>query len=103
MGKIKKYCKDIDYIMLLCDSCHKRIDKDEPENYPVTLLKKIKKEHEEFIERIVLCKNTTETQAIICCSKIGEYCPPPFDNNMLIEAILRNGKRPAGNEPILPR
>lgn len=39
----KRYCDDIDYLMLLCNSCHKRIDVDEPLNYSVEKLCFLKK------------------------------------------------------------
>jgi hypothetical protein len=41
---------DFDNLMLLCQQCHKEIDED-PEKYPVELLRTWKQEHENRIER----------------------------------------------------
>ena len=96
----KRYCADIDYLMLLCDSCHKRIDVDEPLNYPVEKLCVIKRKHEEFIARIVACKQYKESQALTLRAKIGEHIPDRFDNNLLLESIINNHKQPKTNTPI---
>ena len=96
----KKHCDDIDYLMLLCDSCHKRIDVDEPLNYPVEKLCALKRRHEEFIARIVACKQYKESQALTLRAKIGEHVPDNFDNNMLLESIINNHKQPKTNTPI---
>lgn len=96
----KRHCANIDYLMLLCDSCHKLIDIDEPLNYPVDRLCTLKREHEEFIERVVASKQYKESQALTLRAKIGEHVPDNFDNNMLIESIINNHKRPKRNTPI---
>lgn len=96
----KMYRADINYLMLLCDSCHKRIDIDEPQNYPVEKLCALKREHEEFIARIVASKRYKESQALTLRAKIGEHVPDKFDNDMLIESIINNHKRPKTNTPI---
>lgn len=96
----KRYCDDIDYLMLLCNSCHKRIDVDEPLNYSVEKLCSLKKEHEDLIARIVACKRYKKSQALTLRAKIGEHIPDRFDNNLLIESIINNHKQPKTNTPI---
>ena len=96
----KRYCDDIDYLMLLCNSCHKRIDVDEPLNYSVEKLCSLKKEHEDLIARIVACKRYNKSQALTLRAKIGEHIPDRFDNNLLIESIINNHKQPKTNTPI---
>lgn len=90
----KKYCNDINYLMLLCDSCHRLIDKEEKDSYDAPLLIKIKKQHEERVADLIQAVKKEETLAITLRLKIGEHIPPIFDNNMLIEAIVKNGKCP---------
>lgn len=98
--KSKLYCEDINYLMLLCNSCHKRIDIDEPENYPVERLVQIKKYHEQKVENIVSCFKKAESQIITCKVKIGDVSIPEFNNEMLLEAVILNDKCPSSANPV---
>lgn len=95
----KKYCKDINYLMLLCDSCHRLVDKEEKEKYDASKLLTLKKNHEEKVACLMQAINKPISQAVTLNLKIGENTANDFDNNMLIEAIIKNGKRPASTNP----
>lgn len=98
--KSKRHCEDINYLMLLCNSCHKRIDTDEPENYPVERLVQIKKKHEQKVETIISCLKKVESQIITCRVKIGDVKIPEFYNEMLLEAVILNNKCPSSANPV---
>lgn len=95
-----RYCDDVNHLLLLCNSCHKRIDIDEPENFPVSLLLKIKNEHELKVEKIAPIFKKQNSMAITLRAKVGDYNPLPFDENMLLDAILNINKCPQEKSPI---
>lgn len=54
---------DLANLMLLCDACHKLVDR-HPEEYPVVRLRLFKQQHEEFIYHVTAMKRS-ETTAIV--------------------------------------
>ena len=79
-GKIN----DIDNLMLICPICHTLIDGPEGEKtYTGEILIKMKKEHEERIERLTGIGPCKETRVVIFTAKIG-------DNNIEIDDSIAN-------------
>lgn len=59
-------------IMLLCDACHRRIDgKKTRHEYPVDLLRAMKQEHEERIERQTEIQSDMKTHILLFGTRIG--------------------------------
>jgi len=42
-----------DNVMLLCDPCHREIDKENPDKYSADLLREMKREHEEWVQTVL--------------------------------------------------
>lgn len=59
----REYINTLANLMLLCPHCHKLID-DDPEGYPVELLRKFKAEHEERIHRFTEFKPESSTRVL---------------------------------------
>ncbi len=89
---------DISNLMLLCDTHHRLIDKDDVEGHPVDLLRDMKKKHE---ERVFLQTNVSNKQShvILYGEKVG------YNNSNLtwenaFEAMTPE-KYPAEKQPII--
>lgn len=67
---------DLGNLMLLCDTCHRRIDKDDVKGHPELLLLKMKKEHEERIERVTAISADMKSHIITYKANIGLHTPP---------------------------
>ena len=60
-------------LMLLCDGCHRKIDRDEPEQYPVSRLIDIKASSEERIRLQTEIRASDRSQVILFGEKIGDH------------------------------
>ena len=58
--------------MLLCPKCHKHVD-DRPHEYPVDVLIKYKRDHEQRIMRITALDKRYETKVVIVKARIGGH------------------------------
>ncbi|WP_330442269.1 HNH endonuclease [Flavobacterium sp. C4GT6] len=67
---------DFSNLMLLCDACHRKIDKEEKDTHPAPLLIEMKREHEDRIENLTSIKENVRTNIVFYNSKIGEFNPP---------------------------
>jgi hypothetical protein len=67
--------KDFTNLMLLCDGCHRKIDREEKDEHPASLLIEMKKEHEDRIDALTSMKENVRTNVILYNSKIGDFSP----------------------------
>ncbi|RKZ52843.1 MAG: hypothetical protein DRR16_02455 [Candidatus Parabeggiatoa sp. nov. 3] len=67
----EKLSKDFDNLMLLCDTHHRLIDREQVEEHPVELLKAFKKEHEDRIKLLTNIKPSHKTHIIKFCTNIN--------------------------------
>lgn len=63
---------DLSNIMLLCDQCHRRIDKEAVEEHPVELLRAYKRNHEERIELVTALQEDQRTEILLFGTRIGD-------------------------------
>lgn len=83
----------IDNLMLLCAGCHKYIDENE-EDYPVEILKDMKKKHEDRVRKVTEDSNTLNSVMINYFANIKDV--NPFYNDVLFRrAVIRNRCVPA--------
>lgn len=82
----EKYKADRKNIMLLCPDCHKRIDS-HPNDYPVELLIKMKKEHETRMKIITSVKNVIPSTVLIYTANIG-IASCLIDNDEVNDVIM---------------
>ncbi|OQY50798.1 MAG: hypothetical protein DRR08_24810 [Candidatus Parabeggiatoa sp. nov. 2] len=63
--------REFDNLMLLCDTHHRLIDKEDVEGHPVELLKAFKKEHEDRIELLTGIHPSRKTHLLKFCTNIN--------------------------------
>jgi len=61
-----------DNVMLLCDPCHREIDKENPDKYPADLLRVIKREHEEWVQTVLSSGPDSQSHILQFSATIGE-------------------------------
>jgi len=66
---------DFDNLLLLCDECHRRIDKGAPGENTVALLKEMKAEHENRIEIVTSIKPERKSHIVIYKANVGLHTP----------------------------
>lgn len=64
-----------DNLMMLCDSCHKEVDIDAPEEYPATRLIAAKEQHIADVKRLTDHASAPRTQLLIFGARIGAFDP----------------------------
>lgn len=97
--KSKELGKDPDNVMLLCDGCHREIDKENSEKYPEEVLRAMKRRHENWIEKAVALKPDSQSHVLRFTNRIeSNETAIPYD--MCIQALMGIGKTPARHEPI---
>lgn len=79
----------LDNIMLLCPECHKLID-DNPEQYPVELLKFMKKKHEDRIRWVTDIDDYENAVAMSYFSPIAGIMPQ-YEDRVFFKALLEHG------------
>ncbi|KAA9389000.1 SAVED domain-containing protein [Neorhizobium galegae] len=89
----KKLAKDPDNIMLLCDVHHRVVDREKVEEHPATLLREMKREHEERIENVTAITHDRGTHPLRYAARIGgnEALIPKADLKI---AIIEGGRFP---------
>lgn len=70
---IKTDINDINNLLLLCYDCHREIDAIRPNDFPPSLLKQIKNDHEEFVLKATNINNTTGTTVIFYSPNLHGY------------------------------
>ena len=88
----------IENLMLMCADHHKLIDNNEtgPRDYPVSKLRKMKKDHEEKMDKICELFNTPETEIVLFSSPIKGKDEVDIDYKKAVQAVVPT-KRPASN------
>lgn len=71
-----KLKKDISNLMLMCDTHHRLIDKEQVDEHPVGVLRKMKREHEERMIRLTGIKKENEAHVILYGANIGSHSSP---------------------------
>jgi hypothetical protein len=64
---------DLGNLMLLCDECHRRIDKEQLDKHSVGRLTDMKKKHEERIERVTGIRFDQQSHIIVYTAKVGSF------------------------------
>jgi hypothetical protein len=68
--------RDFDNLMMLCDACHRNIDRDAVDDYPADRLLAAKKKHLEDIARLTNYASAPRTQILLYGSKVGKHDAP---------------------------
>lgn len=93
------FAKNPENVMLLCDGCHREIDKEHPEAYPEERLRGMKQRHEAWVARAVGLKPASQSHVLRFTNRIeANETAIPFDDCVL--AMQGIGKTPASSEPI---
>lgn len=71
----KLLAKDLSNFMLLCDTHHRLIDKEDVEGHPEPLLLKMKKEHEDRIERVTAISPDMQSHIVTYKANVGLQTP----------------------------
>lgn len=90
--------KDIQNLMLLCDECHRRIDREDVEGHSESRLLEMKRKHEERIELLTSLVPNKESEIIVFCANVGEH-NPSISFQSACDAILYD-YYPASKNPI---
>ena len=91
--------KDISNIMLLCDSCHRRIDQTEKIAHGINILKEMKLEHEQRIELLGEIQEDSASHILLYGANIGNHHSPlNYDNAAF--ALSKNKYYPAEDKAI---
>lgn len=85
--------KEFSNLMLMCDSCHRKIDRDEKDEHPASLLIQMKKEHEDRIEYMSGIIENFRTNMIFYNAKIGRF-NPPMELNAIRQILARKNLFP---------
>lgn len=72
-ARSKLLAKDLSNLMLLCDSHHRLIDKDDVTGNPETLLLEMKKEHEDRIERVTDIDANMQSHILTYRANVGVH------------------------------
>ena len=78
---------ELDNLMLLCATHHRLIDNN-PDQYPVTCLQKMKKDHEEKIDFICNLLSKTDTEILTFTSKIKNTKEASIPLQQAIKAVV---------------
>jgi hypothetical protein len=85
----KKLSQDASNIMLVCRDCHWTIDQLE-DDYPVELLRRMKKRHEDRIQRLYDLDECKDSVAVVLKHPIKRIHVPQFSDRDVQTAILAN-------------
>lgn len=94
----KELANDISNLMLLCDTHHRLIDKDDVDGNPESRLLDMKKKHEDRIERLTSIAPELSSEIILYGANIGDH-NSPLSYRSACEAIFPNFY-PADNDAI---
>lgn len=91
---------DFDNLMLLCDSCHRLIDKKGNETeYSAPRLIQMKKEHEDRVRRVTGILPQNKFHVLMYGANIGNV-KSPLMKSEVFETLLSDSKIPEVDEPI---
>jgi hypothetical protein len=76
-GISKRYVNSLENLLLVCHECHRVIDHEKDGGrYTVSLLRGMKSEHEERIERVTSIASTKKSHVVLYGANIGEHSSP---------------------------
>lgn len=81
-------------IMLMCAKCHKLVD-DNPEQYTVEELKRMKREHEKRVYWLTEFDNVQKSYLIAYFANIKQFVPR-YEDRLLCSAVVNDHKIPSG-------
>lgn len=96
--KSPKLKKDISNLMLLCDECHRRIDKDEVQEHPAERLIEMKKRHEKWVDSLLNTKKKIETIPLKYSANIHND-KIQIDDSAVMNAIVEDNNIPKTATP----
>jgi len=67
--------RDIDNLMLLCRLCHKAVDTNKAQ-YPVDRLRRMKRQHEQRVERVTAIGQERESHILLYGANVGDHNSP---------------------------
>lgn len=67
----EKLENDPDNVMLLCDPCHREIDKENPDRYSAELLRGMKRDHEEWVQTVLSAGPESRSNILQFSATIG--------------------------------
>lgn len=85
----KKLAHDVSNLMLVCRDCHWTIDQ-LPDDYPVELLRRMKRRHEDRFQRLYALDGTKESLPVVLRHSIKQLHVPHFTDKDVQTAILTN-------------
>lgn len=81
LERSKQLAKDPDNVMLLCDGCHREIDREHPEDYPEDRLRGMKRRHEAWVSRAVGLSPKSQSHILRFTNRIeNNETSIPFDD-----------------------
>jgi hypothetical protein len=86
-------------IMLLCDTHHRLVDREDVEGHPAELLRRYKREHEERIERQTSIQPSSRTEMVLVGTRILER-QGRVSIEQAREAVLADGRFPVSENGI---
>jgi hypothetical protein len=89
----------LENLMLLCPSCHKRID-DNPDMYTVDVLKKMKEDQERKVQELLDTMYYPKSEIVILESPIKGKTSVHVNPGLTVEAVRSVRKNPASEYPI---
>lgn len=95
----KSVAKNVDNAILLCDGCHRVIDRERPNEFSVDRLRKMKIDHEKWVQAVLSLGYDSKSEIVRFTNKIEENeTSIPID--MCVEALTGIGKTPAELHPV---
>lgn len=85
-------------VMLLCDACHREVDRENPDSYPADRLRQMKRDHEAWVDMVLSVGPDRRSHILQFSAPIGpNETAVPFDD--CVAAILPH-RTPAEARPI---
>ncbi len=89
---------DYENLILLCSKCHKLVDGDNKNEFPIKKLRQIKQDHERRIEILTSINRNAKTNALIIKSSIGVNHVEVNEKDVNI-AVIKNRMYPSEEQP----
>lgn len=93
-----KLASDLKNILLLCDACHRRIDKIEPHAYPTHVLRKMREDNIAEVKRLLDTLRYPEVSTVAVIGNIAGQ-PAQFSMDDAHEALRGRHLRSSDNKP----
>ncbi len=90
---------DIDNFLLLCDECHRRIDRQDPDTFTVDVLRRMRQQSVAEVRRLLTALKYTEALPVVVMGNIAGQSPH-FDAREAEEAMWTRRLRMAPGHPL---